>query len=261
MLEGAEEGTFTICAHSSLPQSAGELCKINVTTYPCKLPKPNPEAASIYSVSIMRCFMLKRNIKHVFMASLDHWQEKKKGNIQESLICCTHTGTLPQETGLPKSLTLPCLSWDYRGVGTGHKEERTNSYCVISPANLDFLTSRASQLTQLLCLLFCVSFCFLYAGLLWNCPAPPPLHQEASPSSGSLHFFPSSQRALKSSSYGKQDKVVRSGAPQGCCLESPSILKVDGYTYRAQDKAGPQLGLYDGWRWTHRHESLGVPLN
>lgn len=78
MFKGAEEGTFTICAHSSLPQSACELCKINVTTYPRKLPKPNPEAISIYSASTMRCFMLKRNIKHVFMASLDHWQEKKK---------------------------------------------------------------------------------------------------------------------------------------------------------------------------------------
>lgn len=109
MFKGAEEGTFTICAHSSLPQSAWELCKIDVTTYPCKLPKPNPEAISIYSASTMRCFMLKRNIKHVFMASLDHWQ--KKGNIQESLTCCTHTGKLPQETGPPKSLTLPCLAF------------------------------------------------------------------------------------------------------------------------------------------------------
>lgn len=139
MFKGAEEGTFTICPHSSLPQSARELCKINVTTYPCKLPKPNPEAISIYSASTMRCFMLKRNIKHVFTASLDHWQ--KKVNIQESLTCCTHTATLSQETGPPQSLILPCLSRDYKSVGIGHKEERTNSY------DLDFLTSGASQLT------------------------------------------------------------------------------------------------------------------
>lgn len=145
MFKGAEEGTFTICAHSSLPQSTWELCKINVTTYPCKLPKPNPEAISIYSASTMRCFMLKRNIKHVFMASLDHWQ--KKGNIQESLTCCTHTGTLPQETGPPKCLTLPCLFRDHSSVSMGHKEERTNSYYVIYPDELDFLTSGASQLT------------------------------------------------------------------------------------------------------------------
>lgn len=51
-----------------------------------------------------------------------HWQEKKKGNIQESLTSYTHTGTLPQETGPPKSLTLPCLSSDHRSMGTGHKE-------------------------------------------------------------------------------------------------------------------------------------------
>lgn len=53
--------------------------------------------------------MLKRNIKHVFMASLDHWQEKKKGNIQESLTCSTRTGTLPQKTGLSKSFSLSFL--------------------------------------------------------------------------------------------------------------------------------------------------------
>lgn len=29
----------------------------------------------------------------------------------------------------------------------------------------------------------------------------------------------------------------------------------------SQDKAGPQLGLYNGWKGTYGHKSLGVPLN
>lgn len=64
-------------------------------------------------------------------------------------------------------------------------------------------------------LLFYGSSClFFYARLLWNCPDPPSLHKEASWPPGGLHFFPSSQRALKSSPRGKQDKVVSSGTPQ-----------------------------------------------
>lgn len=233
MFKGAEEGTFTICAHSSLPQSAWELWKINVTTYPCKLPKPNPEAISIYSASTMRCFMLKRNIKHIFMASLDHWQEKKKGNIQESLTCCTHTGTLAQETGPPKSLTLPCLSWDYRSVGTGHKEERTNSYYVISPADLDFLPSGASQLTQLFFFSFS-GYHFVFSSLcriVMELSRPTSTAQEGITISRKPALFsilPESFKILSIWEAGQSCKEW--GITSGCCLESPSILKVVRYT-------------------------------
>lgn len=48
-----------------------------LTTCPCRLPKSNPEAVSIYSASIMRCFPLKRSIKHGFISSLGHWQEEE----------------------------------------------------------------------------------------------------------------------------------------------------------------------------------------
>lgn len=93
----------------------------------------------------------------------------------------------------------------------GHKEERTNSY--FYPANHDFLTSGASQLTYLF-FSYSMDHLVFYARLLWNCPDPPSLHKEASWPPGGLHFFPSSQRALKSSPRGKQDKAVSSGTPQ-----------------------------------------------
>lgn len=116
---------FTSCAHTSLPQSIQELCKTNVTTYPCRLPKSNPEAISIYSASIVRCVTLKKSIKHVFIASLGHWQEKKQGNIQESLTCSTRTGTLARRDS---SFLKPCLVFlettvQERGLqGTRRKE-------------------------------------------------------------------------------------------------------------------------------------------
>lgn len=135
MFKGAEEGTFTICAHSSLSRTAWELCKINVTTYPCKLPKPNPEATSIYSTSTMRCFMLKRNIKHVFMASSLAREEKRKYPRKPDMIY-THWDTATGD----RSSQKPHLALSFfRPQEYGHRAQRREP-TVIKPFIQPILT-------------------------------------------------------------------------------------------------------------------------
>lgn len=103
-----------VLTHTSLPQSAGELCKTNVTTYPCRLPKSNPEAISLYSASIVRCFTLmylslvwvtgkRRNkaiskkARHAVLAQGHcHWRQF----FPTSLPCLVFPETTVQECGL-----------------------------------------------------------------------------------------------------------------------------------------------------------------
>lgn len=162
----------------------------------------------------MRCFTLKRSIKHGFISSLE--KETKEYRRKSDMLyphCDTATGEQP--------FLKPCPVWDYRpgAQATGHKEERTNCYFAIYTVCLGIFTSGHSQPTYDYFSCSTYHFIFFSSRSCWNCPDLPPLHRVTRTSKKcSLSILTQSFKILSTSEVGVSCEEWGATAIK-CCLK------------------------------------------
>lgn len=134
---------FTTWAHTSLPQRFGSFVKQMLPH--THVPKSNPAAISIYSPSIMRCFMLTRSIWYICATA----RRRNKGISKKHWPTVPSTRTCHVRQLLPKA--LPGLVFPETVVQEcglqDTREKKTHYYYAVYPACLNVLTSGGSWLT------------------------------------------------------------------------------------------------------------------